>query len=79
MEVKALGSATRRFFYANPGLVTTFGEAADGSRRVRMIEIVGYDLQPCGHAVRRTADRHGTRERHRKEGHAEPQRAFGVR
>lgn len=43
---------------ANPGLVKTMSvKPPMGSGRVRLIEIVGYDLQPCGGThVRRTGE-----------------------
>lgn len=43
---------------ANPGLVKTMSvKPPMGSGRVRLVEIVGYDLQPCGGThVRRTGE-----------------------
>ncbi|MDQ2954616.1 MAG: alanyl-tRNA editing protein, partial [Pseudomonadota bacterium] len=43
---------------ANPGLVKTMSvKPPMGASRVRLIEIVGYDLQPCGGThVRRTGE-----------------------
>jgi misacylated tRNA(Ala) deacylase len=43
---------------ANPALVRTMAvKPPTGTGRVRLIEIVGYDLQPCGGThVRRTAE-----------------------
>ena len=43
---------------ANPGLVKTMSvKPPMGAGRVRLIEIVGYDLQPCGGThVRRTGE-----------------------
>jgi misacylated tRNA(Ala) deacylase len=43
---------------ANPGLVKTMAvQPPTGSGRVRLVEIVGYDLQPCGGThVRSTAE-----------------------
>lgn len=43
---------------ANPGLVKTMAvKPPTGSGRVRLVEIVGYDLQPCGGThVRSTAE-----------------------
>jgi misacylated tRNA(Ala) deacylase len=43
---------------ANPGLVKTMSvQPPTGSGRVRLVEIVGYDLQPCGGThVRSTAE-----------------------
>ena len=63
---------------ANPALVKTMAvKPPMGTGRVRLIEIVGLDLQPCGGThVRRTGrDRRGARDNDREKGQAEPPRA----
>jgi len=49
---------TREELEANPGLVKTMSvKPPMSSGRVRLVEIVGYDLQPCGGThVRRTSE-----------------------
>ena len=67
---------------ANPGLVKTMSvKPPMGTGRVRLVEIVGLDLQPCGGThVRRTSEIGAVRvTRNREEGQAEPPRAAGLR
>ena len=62
---------------ANPDLVKTMAvKPPMGTGRVRLIEIVGYDLQPCGGThVRSTGrDRRCAGDADREEGQAEPAR-----
>ncbi len=63
---------------ANPGLVKTMSvKPPMGTGKVRLIEIVGFDLQPCGGThVRRTGEIGAIRvTTDREEGQAEPPRA----
>ena len=66
---------------ANPGLVKTMSvKPPMGTGRVRLIEIAGLDLQPCGgtHVRSVKRNRRGAGDADRKEGQAEPPRAAGV-
>ena len=67
---------------ANPALVKTMSvKPPRGAGRVRLVEIEGIDLQPCGGThVRRTGEIGARRRhRHREEGQAEPPRADRAR
>ena len=67
---------------ANPGLVKTMSvKPPMGTGRVRLVEIVGLDLQPCGGThVRRTSEIGAVRvSADREEGQAEPPRAARAR
>ena len=66
---------------ANPGLVKTMSvKPPVGSGRVRLIEIEGLDLQPCGgtHVRGHRRNRPGAGDADREEGQIEPPRAHCV-
>ena len=66
---------------ANPGLVKTMSvKPPMGTGRVRLIEIAGLDLQPCGgtHVRNVRRNRRRARDADREEGQIEPTRASGV-
>ena len=66
---------------ANPGLVRTMSvKPPMGTGRVRLIEIAGLDLQPCGgtHVRNVERNRRGARHADREEGQAEPAGAYCV-
>ena len=67
---------------ANPGLVKTMSvKPPMGTGRVRLVEIVGLDLQPCGgtHVRAHRRDRRGAGDADREEGQVEPARAARAR